>query len=42
MAGRLVEAIKTALDAQTVIVPGTTAAATVLPHLARSPRSVHD
>ncbi|WP_425549023.1 transposase [Actinomadura meridiana] len=42
MAGRLVEAVKTALDAQTVVVPGTTAAATVLPHLARSLRSLHD
>lgn len=31
MAGRLVEAVKTALDAQTVVVPGTTAAATILP-----------
>ena len=41
MAGRLVEAVKAALDAQTVVVPGTTAAATVLPHLARSLRSVH-
>ena len=42
MAGRLVEAVKAALDAQTVIVPGTAAASTVLPHLARSLRSVHD
>ncbi|WP_329085801.1 IS110 family transposase [Actinomadura citrea] len=42
MAGRLVETVKTALDAQTVVVPGTAAAATVLPHLARSLRSVHD
>lgn len=42
MAGRLVEAIKAALDVQTVVVPGTTAAATVLPHLARSLRSVRD
>jgi transposase len=42
MATRLVEAVKAALDAQTVIVPGTSAASTVLPHLARSLRSVHD
>jgi transposase len=42
MAGRLVEAVKTALEAQTVIVPGTTAAATVLPRLAQSLRSVHE
>jgi transposase len=42
MAGRLAEAIKTALEAQTVVVPGTAAASTVLPHLARSLRSVHD
>jgi transposase len=41
MAGRLVEAVKTALEAQTVIVPGTAAAATVLPRLAQSLRSVH-
>jgi transposase len=41
MAGRLVEAVKASLDAQTVIVPGTAAAATVLPHLARSLRLVH-
>jgi transposase len=41
LAGRLVKAIKTALDAQTVIVPGTAAAATVLPRLAQSLRSVH-
>jgi transposase len=41
MAGRLVQAVKTALDAQTVVVPGTAAAATVLPRLAQSLRSVH-
>ncbi|GAA4382791.1 hypothetical protein GCM10023088_48820 [Actinomadura verrucosospora] len=42
MAGRLVKAIKNALDVQTVVVPGTIAASTVLPHLARSLRSVHN
>lgn len=42
MAARLVDASKAALDAQTVIVPGTPAAATVLPRLARSLRSVHE
>jgi transposase len=42
MAGRLIEAVKASLDAQTVVVPGTTAAATVLPHLARSLRLVHE
>ena len=42
MAGRLVEAVKAALEAQTVVVPGTTAAATVLPRLAQSLRSVHE
>ncbi|MEU4403870.1 IS110 family transposase [Streptosporangium sp. NPDC023963] len=42
MAGRLVQAVKASLDAQTVTVPGTTAAATVLPHLAWSLRLVHD
>jgi transposase len=42
MAGRLVTEILSALDAQTVIVPGTAAAQTVLPRLARSLASVHD
>jgi hypothetical protein len=35
MATRLVEAVKAALDAQTVTVPGTSAASTVLPHPAQ-------
>jgi hypothetical protein len=39
---RMVEAVKTAMEAQSVVVPGTTAAATVLPRLARSLRSVHE
>jgi transposase len=42
LAGRLVTEILSALDAQTVIVPGTAAAQTVLPRLARSLASVHD
>lgn len=42
MAGRLVAEIRSALDAQTVVVPGTAAAQTVLPRLARSLASVHD
>ena len=36
MGGRLVEQIFTALDAQTVVVPGTTAAETILPRLAEA------
>jgi transposase len=42
MAARLVDAVVEALGAQTVVVPGTAAAATVLPHLARSLRSVYE
>ncbi len=42
LAGRLAGEILSALDAQTVVVPGTSAAETVLPHLARSLASVHD
>jgi transposase len=42
MAGRLVTEILSALDAQTVTVPGTAAAQTVLPRLARSLASVRD
>jgi len=40
MGARLVEQIFTALDAQTVVVPGTTAAETVLPRLADSLRDL--
>ena len=40
MGTRLVEQILTALDAQTVVVPGTTAAETVLPRLADSLRDL--
>jgi transposase len=40
MGGRLVEQIFTALDAQTVVVPGTAAAETVLPRLADSLRDL--
>ena len=40
MGDRLVEAIMTALDEQTVTVPGTTAADTDLPRLADSLRTV--
>src|SRR5688500_14834531 len=40
MGTRLVEAVLTALDEQTVTVPGTTAAETVLPRLADSLRQV--
>src|SRR3984957_1496794 len=42
LAGRLVQEIMSALEAQTVVVPGTSAAETVLPHLARSLTSVQD
>ena len=42
LAGRLVTEILAALDAQTVVVPGTAAAQTVLPRLARSLAAVHD
>jgi transposase len=42
LAGRLVTEILSAPDAQTVVVPGTAAAQTVLPRLARSLASVHD
>ena len=40
MGARLVEQIFTALDAQTVVVPGTTAAETILPRLADSLRDL--
>ncbi|MEU8819243.1 hypothetical protein [Actinoplanes sp. NPDC048796] len=40
MGARLVEQIFTALDAQTVVVPGTTATETILPKLANSPREL--
>ncbi|MEV4188971.1 transposase, partial [Streptosporangium canum] len=42
MAGRMVDDVLVALEAQTVIVPGTSAAETVLPRLSRSLRSVLD
>ncbi|WP_033329086.1 IS110 family transposase [Streptomyces yerevanensis] len=42
MAERLIEDIFTALDEQTVVVPGTEAAALIVPSLASSPQSVLD
>ncbi|MEU0479225.1 IS110 family transposase [Streptosporangium sp. NPDC006013] len=42
MAGRMVDDVLVALEAQTVVVPGTSAAETVLPRLSRSLRSVLD
>ncbi|TDD20609.1 IS110 family transposase [Actinomadura sp. KC06] len=42
MGEQLIDDIHTALDAQTVIVPGTTAAEAILPHLAASLRTVLD
>lgn len=42
MAARLTEDIFTALDEQTVIVPGTAAAALIVPSLARSLTAVLD
>ncbi|ACZ87542.1 IS110 family transposase [Streptosporangium roseum] len=42
MAGRMVDDVWAALEAQTVLVPGTSAAETVLPRLSQSLRSVLD
>jgi transposase len=42
MAGRMVDDVLAALEAQTVVVPATSAAETVLPRLSRSLRSVLD